>query len=457
MHRRFVLANRVLRPFLLVLLYLAIVGNYRSPRFANVARLTWASLSLTSNGRFRCDFSVTFRRCEVPTGIGSWLHFLQLRLFKKQCFDATSRLPAALGPRISPLMDIAMTSAQKRPATNARPDALIRWLMFIAVLVFAMVVVGGITRLTESGLSITEWKPITGALPPLNDADWASEFQKYKAIPEYTQINGPAGMTLAEFKFIYFWEWVHRLLGRLVGVAFALPLAWFWVKQAIPAGYKPRLLALMALGGLQGTIGWWMVSSGLSARTDVSHYRLAVHLLTALFILGGLVWTALDLNMLARKPQAKPAKLTGFAGVVLAILFIQLLFGAWVAGLNAGPVSNTWPLMNDRFVPDGIDATKGALHALINDPFLTHFVHRWWAWVAVIALIMLARRTRQAGARPASIAIHSAFGIQILLGIATVMTGVNIVLAVSHQAVGALLVMATAWGAHLLGRERMHG
>ncbi len=350
-------------------------------------------------------------------------------------------------------MDIALTSRPAPPATTARPVALIRWLMFIAALVFAMVVVGGITRLTESGLSITEWKPITGAIPPLNEAAWASEFEKYKAIPEYTEINGPAGMTLAEFKFIYFWEWVHRLLGRVVGVAFALPLAWFWVKQAIPAGYKPRLLALMALGGLQGTIGWWMVSSGLSARTDVSHYRLAVHLLTALFILGGLVWTALDLKQLARDPLAKPARLTRFAGVVLGILFIQLLFGAWVAGLNAGYVSNSWPLMNDRLVPDGIDASKGAFYALVNDPFLTHFVHRWWAWVAVIALVMLARRTRKAGSRATSVAIHSAFGIQILLGVATVMTGLNIVLAVSHQAVGALLVAATVWGAHVLGRQ----
>ena len=366
-------------------------------------------------------------------------------------------LPAAPRPRISPGMDIALTADQKLPSTTARPEALIKWLMGIAVLVFAMVVVGGITRLTESGLSITEWKPITGALPPLGEAAWMSEFEKYKAIPEYTQINGPAGMTLAEFKFIYFWEWVHRLLGRLVGVAFALPLAWFWVKRAIPAGYKPRLLALMALGGLQGTIGWWMVSSGLSARTDVSHYRLATHLLTALFILGGLVWTALDLKMLARNAHAKPAKLTGFSVVVLGVLFVQLLFGAWVAGLNAGYVSNSWPLMNDRLVPDGIDTTKGILYAFVNDPFLTHFVHRWWAWVAVIALIMLARRTRTAGVRPASLAIHSAFGVQILLGIATVMTGVNIVLAVSHQAVGALLVVATVWGAHVLGRQSANG
>ena len=316
-----------------------------------------------------------------------------------------------------------------------------------------MVVVGGITRLTESGLSITEWKPITGALPPLNEASWLSEFQKYKQIPEYTQINGPAGMTLAEFKFIYFWEWIHRLLGRVIGLAFALPLAWFWLKKAIPAGYKPRLLALLALGALQGTIGWWMVSSGLSARTDVSHYRLAVHLLTALTILGGLVWTALDLHALAKDPLARPATMTGYAATVLSILFIQLLFGAWVAGLNAGYVANTWPLMNYRFYPEGVDTKQGVFFALVNDLYLTHFVHRWWAWVAVAALLLLARRVKKAGVRRASVAIHSTYGIQIILGIATVMTGVNIVLAVSHQAVGALVVASAVWGAHVMGRK----
>ncbi|WP_373474863.1 COX15/CtaA family protein [Sphingorhabdus sp.] len=350
-------------------------------------------------------------------------------------------------------MENTKTFDRNSGIVSARPEALINWLMSVAVLVFIMVVVGGITRLTESGLSITEWKPITGTLPPLNEAAWVSEFEKYKLIPEYTEISGPAGMTLAQFKFIYFWEWVHRLLGRVIGLAFALPLAWFWIRQAIPAGYKPRLLALLALGGLQGTIGWWMVSSGLSERTDVSHYRLAVHLLTALFILGGLVWTALDLKAYEKNSAAKPAKITRFSAIVLVILFVQLLFGAWVAGLNAGYVSNSWPLMNDQFIPEGVDMSSGVFSALVNDPFLTHFVHRWWAWVAVIALVMLARRTKAAGVRSASIAIHSAFGVQILLGVATVMTGVNIVFAVLHQAVGALVVATTVWGAHVIGRR----
>ena len=332
-----------------------------------------------------------------------------------------------------------------------RPNAIANWLFTVAILVFSMVVVGGITRLTESGLSITEWKPVSGALPPLNEADWLAEFAKYQATPEYQEIN--KGMSLAAFKFIFFWEWAHRLLGRVIGLAFALPLLWFAARRAIPNGYGLRLVALLALGGLQGAIGWWMVVSGLSERTDVSHYRLAVHLLTALFILGGLVWTALDLKALAKNPAARPARMTRLGAGVAAVLFVQLLFGAYTAGLNAGQVSNTWPLMNDRLFPEGVDTAKGMLSAFVNDPYLTHFVHRWWAWVAVAALILLARRVKAAGARSASIAIHSAFGVQILLGIATVLSGINIALAVLHQAVGALVVVATVWGIHVLGRQ----
>ena len=347
-------------------------------------------------------------------------------------------------------MTDAIALNQPAGAASSRPIAISNWLYSVAFLVFIMVVVGGITRLTGSGLSITEWKPITGALPPLSEADWLSEFTKYQQIPEYREISGPAGMTLADFKFIYFWEWVHRLLGRLIGVAFALPLLWFAVKRAIPSGYAMRLVALLALGGLQGTIGWWMVSSGLSERTDVSHFRLAVHLLTALFILGGLVWTALDLRQLARGND-RPARLTGLGVSVLAVLFVQLLFGAYTAGLNAGYVSNTWPLMNGYFVPGGINWAEGVWAALNNDPYLIHFIHRWWAWVAVGFLVLLARKVRSLN-RWSSVAIHIAFGSQILLGIATVMTGIDINLAVLHQAVGALVVAATVWGVHVIGR-----
>ena len=316
-----------------------------------------------------------------------------------------------------------------------------------------MVAIGGITRLTESGLSITEWKPVTGAIPPLTEADWQAEFARYQRIGEYRQINGPAGMTLADYKFIYFWEWLHRLLGRVVGLAFALPLAWFWARRAIPAGYKPKLVALLALGGLQGVFGWYMVRSGLSGQvTDVSHFWLSIHLLTALVTLAALVWVALDLIALARDPGARPARINGVAAFAGVTLFIQLVLGAWVAGLNAGLASDTWPLMQGRFMPE-VNWANGIGWALTHDAFLLHFLHRWWAWVVVAELVILARAARRAGSRKASIAVHSAFGTQILLGIATVLTGVALWLAVLHQLVGALLVAAAAWGAHVIGRR----
>ena len=335
---------------------------------------------------------------------------------------------------------------------TARPRALAAWLLFVAALVFAMVVVGGITRLTESGLSITEWKPVSGALPPLSHADWMEAFRKYQQIPEYREIN--QGMSLSDFQFIFFWEWTHRLLGRLIGLAFALPLLWFAWKRAIPTGYGWRLLALLALGGLQGAIGWWMVASGLSERTDVSHYRLAVHLITALFIMGGLIWTALDLRVQAADTRARPSRLTGLAVIAAVVLFVQLLFGAYTAGLNAGYVSNSWPLMNDHVFPEGVEWLGSLWATLSNDPFLVHFVHRWWAWAAALALVLLARRAKKAGVRGASIAINATVGAQILLGIATVVSGIAFSLALLHQAVGALVVASTAWGMHAVGRQR---
>lgn len=337
------------------------------------------------------------------------------------------------------------------PAAAPRPLALSRWLLIVALLVFCMVVVGGITRLTESGLSITEWKPISGAIPPLTHEQWMAAFEAYQKIPEYQQIN--RGMSLSDFQFIFFWEWVHRLLGRVIGLAFALPLAWFAWRRQVPPGYGPRLLALLALGGLQGAIGWWMVKSGLSVRTDVSHYRLAVHLLTALFIIGGLIWTALDLADFART-RARPARLTGFAMVALAVLAVQLLFGAFTAGLDAGYVASDWPLMNDHLVPEGISWMGSLWATLSSDPYLVHFIHRWWAWAAAAMLILLARRAKAAGCRGPSMAINAAVGAQVLLGIATVMSGIALWLAVLHQAVGAIVVASAAWGAHGVGRAR---
>ena len=345
---------------------------------------------------------------------------------------------------------VLSNSATRIAASTPRPAAIARWLLVIAGLVFAMVVVGGITRLTESGLSITEWKPISGTLPPLSHGDWLAEFALYQATPQYRQVSGPAGMSLGDFQFIYFWEWVHRLIGRLIGVAFALPLLWFAVRRAIPKGYGWRLAALFALGGFQGALGWYMVKSGLVNRTEVSHFRLSAHLLSALLIFAGCIWTALDLRTLAAGGQNRPARLTGFSIATLAALAIQILLGAWVAGLRAGQLASSWPLMNDHFLPEGIDWSNGPIFALFHDPYLIHFVHRWWAWGVIAALVLFARRVKLVS-RPASIFIHAAFGTQILLGIATVMSGVALPLAVAHQAVGALLLASTVWGAHLLG------
>lgn len=342
--------------------------------------------------------------------------------------------------------------------SSPRPLALARWLFAVAALVVVMIVVGGITRLTESGLSITEWKPVTGTIPPLTDAQWQAEFEAYQQIPQYIEVTGPAGMTLDGFKTIFFWEWFHRLLGRIIGLAYGLPLAWFWLKRAIPQGYHARLAGLLVLGGLQGFVGWWMVKSGLTQDVKVSHLRLATHLSLALTTLALLAWTALDLR--AHDRGGFKARLTALPAVAIAVLAVQLFYGALVAGLRAGPVAGagwfnpgSWPLMQDRFFPAGIDWSAGVLRALTADPYLVHFVHRWWAWLVVAVLVVLARLLRGVDRR-ISVAIHGAFGTQILLGIATVYSGMVIWLAALHQLTGALLLAATIWGAHRLGQVR---
>ena len=353
-------------------------------------------------------------------------------------------------------MNTAISSSSGRVDARKHPGSLSNLLIFVAGLVFAMVVIGGITRLTESGLSIPEWNVVSGAIPPLSHADWQHQFDLYRQTPQYREVAGPAGMTLSGFKFIFFWEWVHRLLGRILGLVFFVGVGWFGLRREVPRGFGWRLAALFVLGGLQGAVGWFMVVSGLEgSRTEVSPYRLSAHLLFALFLFSALIWTALDLRMLDRHPEARPARFTGWGALALGTLFIQLMLGAWVAGFRAGYVSNTWPDMNGSFVPDGIDWSQGPWFAMTHDKFLLHFMHRWWAWVVVAVLVLFARQVKKMeGARAASIAIHSAFGTQIILGILTVLSGIAIWLAVLHQATGALLVAATVWGAHELGRRR---
>jgi cytochrome c oxidase assembly protein subunit 15 len=335
--------------------------------------------------------------------------------------------------------------------TRERPLILAQWLYVVAFLVIVVVAVGGITRLTESGLSITEWRPVAGVLPPLNEADWLAEFEKYKQIPEYKEIN--YGMSLGAFKAIFFWEWFHRILGRVIGMAMIVPFAYFAMKRMIPAGYSLRLLALTALVGLQGAIGWWMVASGLEYRTDVSHFRLATHLLTALFLLAGLMWTARDLQILAKNPAAQLAKLTGFGWMVFAVVTLQLLLGAWVAGLNAGHVANSWPLMHGHFYPEGVDWTGGVLATFTNDPFLLHFLHRWWAFVAAAAILWLSFKLSDEGDTGLSHALRTVIVAQVALGIITVTSNMAMWIAVAHQFVGAILVAVVAVALHQQGRR----
>ena len=332
--------------------------------------------------------------------------------------------------------------------TRARPLVVARWLFAVAALIVAMVVVGGITRLTESGLSITEWKPISGAIPPLTQADWQHAFDEYKRIPEYQAFN--RGMTLAGFKSIFFWEYLHRLLGRVIGLAFAGPLIWFAISKRIPGGYGLRLTALLAMGGLQGAVGWWMVASGLSVRTDVSHIRLMVHLLTALVILSGIVWTALDLVALHRNPLSVRARLTPLAGVALLVLFTQLGFGALTAGLDAGYAYASWPLMGDALFPQGALPVGAGAGEMLNNPTVVQFVHRWLAFVVAGVLAALAWRAGKVGSR-AGLVVAGLVALQISLGIATLLSGVQIDLAVAHQLNAALLLIATITAAHAAG------
>ncbi|HEY0326434.1 MAG TPA: COX15/CtaA family protein [Allosphingosinicella sp.] len=339
------------------------------------------------------------------------------------------------------------------PAKTAvtQPRAIANWLLAVAGLVFVMIVVGGITRLTESGLSITRWEPVSGAIPPLNEADWQRAFDLYRDSPQYQLVN--RGMTLADFKFIFFWEYIHRLLGRVIGLAFALPLLWFAVKRAIPRGYGWKLVALLALGGLQGAIGWWMVASGLVDVPEVSHIRLAVHLLTAFAIFGALIWVALDLRALARSPGTRPSRITLTAIWALCLLVLQMLFGAYVAGLEAGYAFNSWPLMGDEIYPRAAEWMQPALRNFVDNPITVQFVHRWLAFVAAAVIGLLALQAWQKGDKFRALMLAAAVLVQIQLGILTILTGVELWIGVAHQGMAALLLGALLVTAHRLGQR----
>lgn len=323
----------------------------------------------------------------------------------------------------------------------------------VAAMVFAIVVVGGITRLTESGLSIVEWDPIMGTIPPLTHAKWQAAFDGYKAIPQYRAFN--QGMTLAGFQHIFFWEYLHRLLARTIGTVLAAVLLVFWWRRRVPRGYGWRCWLIFALGGLQGVIGWWMVYSGLQYRTEVSHIRLATHLLAAMLIYGVLIWTALDLFALARDPAARGSRLRPWPALAILVLAGQLMFGAFTAGLRAGYAFASWPDMGGSLFPEGgWRAGWSVARNLADNPIAVQFVHRWWAWVVALAAVVLARASWRAGRPGAAGALIILVGVQIALGIATLLSGVLLPVAVAHQAVAALLLAAMVWAAHGAGRAR---
>jgi cytochrome c oxidase assembly protein subunit 15 len=336
------------------------------------------------------------------------------------------------------------SSSQITQGTRASDRAIAVWLLVCCAMIFAMVLIGGITRLTESGLSITQWKPIEGVLPPLSAAEWQSEFERYQQIPEYQEIN--RGMTLAEFKGIYWWEYVHRLWGRLIGAVFAVPLAVFLIRGQVRRSLLPHLIAMFVLGGLQGALGWYMVQSGLSERTDVSQYRLAAHFLAALAIYSYIFWVALTL---LRPPSraAAAAPLRAHLFLIAALLLLTLTFGAFVAGLNGGLVYNSFPLMGGQLVPgEAFDSAA----SLFEDPVTAQFVHRWLAVavVAATAALWLRRGSAAAGARrPIDLFAIMAL-LQAGLGVATLLLVVPVPLAAAHQAGAVVLWTLALWSLH---------
>jgi cytochrome c oxidase assembly protein subunit 15 len=338
------------------------------------------------------------------------------------------------------------TAPAESAADRLRPVRI--WLYCIAALVLLMVALGGITRLTDSGLSITEWKPISGMLPPLSQADWEAEFEAYKRIPEYQLQN--FGMTLGQFEFIFWWEWAHRFLGRVIGFAFAIPFVIFLIQKRFSWNLAAPLAGLFVLGGLQGALGWWMVSSGLTERVDVSQYRLAAHLTAASLLFIALIWVARRLVPRTTTPEVSRWP----AGILLLLIIIQIAAGAFVAGLDAGLAHNTWPLMDGRIIPRGIDTLEPLWRNAFENNTTVQFIHRGIAYLIVIYVAVLvwlrARAGGFGGVHGWLPRIAVLLLLQVGLGIATLLASVPISLALGHQALAFMLAgLTTAWLADL--------
>lgn len=335
---------------------------------------------------------------------------------------------------------VFLTAAET--TANPVPDRLrpVRvWLYVMAMMVLIMVVVGGLTRLTESGLSITEWKPVTGIIPPLSEADWLAEFESYKQIPQYQVLN--QGMTLDEFKFIFFWEWFHRAWGRVIGLAFAVPFLVFLAQRRFNWSLAAPLAGLFVLGGLQGALGWWMVTSGLTELTSVSQYRLAAHLTAALLLFLALIWVARDLS--PSRIMASAADRSS-ALILLALVIVQIAAGGFVAGLDAGMGYNTWPLMDGALVPSGLGVMDPWWKNLFENALTVQFIHRTIAYVITLYVVALWLYRRGQGGWLPRIAVLVV--LQVALGVATLLMHVALPVALGHQALAFMLAGAiVAW------------
>lgn len=331
----------------------------------------------------------------------------------------------------------------------ASPAAVRIWLGIIAALVFAMIVVGGATRLTDSGLSITEWRPIMGALPPLTAADWADAFAKYKEIPEYKLVN--KGMSLDAFKTIFWWEWGHRVLGRIIGLVFIVPFVVFLARGMLARELMPKLLALFALGGLQGAVGWYMVQSGLVDRIDVSQYRLALHLTIAFVILAATLWILFSLA--PRRTGVKLATVAAAGRVrawaLLALVLVQTALGGLVAGLKAGLSHNTWPLMDGRFIPNGLGAMSPWYLNFFENVLTVQFVHRMTAYglvaLACVQAVVMMRHADDEQVRASAVVLAGGTLAQMGVGIWTLLAQVPLPLGLMHQGGAAVVLGIATW------------
>lgn len=349
---------------------------------------------------------------------------------KRSIFEEVSSPNAVAQPQAG-VIDAGMRQGAR--------GAIRRWLMVLFALVMIMIAVGGLTRLTDSGLSITEWRPLTGAVPPMTEAHWLEEFEKYKQIPEFQIQN--QWMKLEDFKVIYWWEWGHRQLGRVIGLVWFLGFMWFWLRRQIPTGWTRRLVFVGGLGGLQGAVGWWMVSSGLrGSMLDVASYRLATHLGLAFVILGFLAWYMFLLGRserdLMQARRLKEAKLFGLSTGWLHFTFLQIILGALVAGIDAGRSYTDWPLMGGQVFPPDAFILTPLWSNFFENPGLVQFVHRCFGYVLLAFGVVVWLRGRRSANRATQSAFHWAFGAlvaQVVLGIVTVMTAAPWEIAIAHQ------------------------